>query len=162
MDRSVILVAVLSLLLMALTFILTAFLRAGMRRLGEENSVSAWGELVGFRGYYTQELWGDNHVDEAENRAGLVPIVRIRLDGEFVDVAAAVPNFRLTGEDIGRQVKVRYRRGMGIILVVDDETGVRNYNRVQNTVFWALLSVGMLLLAAAVLAYIFLPGILRR
>jgi hypothetical protein len=153
-------IATISLLSIAAVFVFVGFIRFRLGRLNEHNSTSTYGTLVGFRRYYTSDQWGDSGEDYADNKPGRVPIVRIRIDGEEVDIAAVSGNATLSRTDIGKQVKVRYRELIGITLVVDSQKSLHNYNQLQNTLFVVFMCVGAILFILGVLAHFVLPEIL--
>lgn len=154
-------IATISLITIAAVFVLVGFLRFRAGRLTEHNSTSAYGTLMGFRKYYVTDQWGDNSEDYIDNKRGRVPIVQISLDGEEVDIAAIATNKVLTSTDIGRQFKVRYRRFIGVTLVIDDDkNSLANYNQLQNTLFWVFMSVATIIFILGLVAYIVLPKVL--
>lgn len=153
-------IATLSLVIISIVFYFTGFFLYRFSRITEENSVGTYGTLVGFRRYYTTDQWGDNTEDYPENRRGRVPIVNISLNGESVDIASVASNYSLTKDDIGKQVKIRYRRFIGIKLIIDDGDSLRNYNQLQNTLFWVFMSVATILLIIGIVAHFLLPKIL--
>lgn len=154
-------IAVISLILIATVFFLVGFLCFRVSRLTEENSTAGYGTLVGFRRYYVTDQKGDHSLEYDENKAGRVPVVRINIDGEQVDISAAAANYSLTKEDIGKQVRVRYRRLIGITMIIDDAKSLRNYNQLQNALFWTFISVAIIVFILGVLANAYLPGMLE-
>lgn len=157
MPQTVIKIATISLILIAAVFYLVGFLHFRTARLTERNSKSTYGTLVGFRTYYTTDEWGDNFVDNNENKKGRVPIVEFRVNGAMVQIAAATANYSLVKDDIGKQVQIRYRQFMGIVMIIDDDISLRDYNQLQNTLFWVFVSVATIVLILGILASIFLP-----
>lgn len=128
-------------------FILTAWIHASILRLNPSRVVKSTGKLVGFRRHYRMMGPGDNHVDYLENRPGRVPVVWMDLDGEMVEISAAWADYELTGEDIGKQVPVIYQRKLGVILLIDGEKPIRDYLGMKRIIFWALMSVGVVMVA---------------
>jgi hypothetical protein len=153
-------IAALSLTVFALVFYLVGFLVFRAARLTSANSISACGKLVGFRKYYATDQWGDNSVDHTDNKAGRVPIIEIKLDGENVAIAAAAANYTLTGADIGKQVKVRYRRFIGVRLVIDEDKSIEKYNQLRNVLFWIFIGVATILLFVGIASHFYLQHIL--
>lgn len=153
MSQTLILVIIISLISIAVVFIVVGFLRFRLGTLSESNSTRADGILVGFRHHYTTDQLGDSGEDYKENKRGHVPIVQISLDGEKVGIAAAVQNKTLTGSDIGKHVKVRYRRTIGVTLIVDDKESLYDYNKVQNILFWIFIVMSVLCLIIAFVVY---------
>lgn len=160
MSQTLTQIVVLSLTFIAIAFALVGILRFQATRLTEKNSIGAVATLVGFRKYYSTDQWGDDTEDYPDNKPGRVPIVELKLDGEDVSIAAMVTNGKLTASDIGSQVKIRYRRFIGITLVIDDEQSIRNYNQLQNVLFWVFIAVAAILAILAVVANSVLPRIL--
>ena len=157
MPQTLVQIATLSLIIIAFVFYFTGVLMYRLTGLTKENGVSTYGTLVGFRRYYTTDQWGDNTEDYPENKPGRVPIVSFDLNGESVDIAAVASNYNLTKDDIGKQVKILYRKTIGIKMIVDDENSFNNYNQLQNTLFWVFMCIGTIMLVLGILAYVYLP-----
>jgi hypothetical protein len=161
MPQTLTRIATISLILISAAFYFVGILRYFVFRLPENNSVGAYGTLVGFRKYYNNsDQIGDHSLDYSENKPGRVPIIKIRVDGEDLDIAASAANYKLTREDLGKRFKIRYRRFIGITLVIDDGQSLKNYNQLQTILAWAFISVATILLALGLLANSVLPKIL--
>ena len=150
MPDTVIQIIVISLVVIAFAFFVAALIFF-YTRLTEKNSISTNGELVGFRRYYTTNQWGDNSIDYPENKKGRVPIIKITVDGEKLDIAAATFNYKLTKNDIGKQFRVRYRRFIGITLVIDDGDSVLKYNNKRMLLLWIFISMATIILMTSFL-----------
>ena len=153
-------IAIISLLLFSLSFCAIGFIRFRVLRLTERNSICAKGILIGFR-EYGENVRGNNIFhDYVENGKGRLPLIEIEVDGKIAHIASAISDYDLTSEDIGKQLAVRYRRGFGITLLIDDEMSIRNYNQLQNVLFWSFEAVAIILAILSIIAYKILPLIL--
>jgi len=100
------------------------------RKLTPKHSISTYGKLIGFSTYNTHSGMSKNYY--SEYKKGRLPVVVIKLDNELVDMSAMVTSSVLTTQDIGKNIKVKYRRNLGVALLIDDEEEIRKYNRAQN------------------------------
>lgn len=161
MYQHITMIATLSLVFAAIAFYFVGFIHFKMK-LTERNSITTYGTLVGFRAYYPTDRHGNYAEDYLDNKKGRVPIVRFRVDEEMLDIAASRPDYSLEEEDIGKQVRVRYRRFFGITMVIDDARSLKNYNQLKTVLFWVLFSIATILLVFGILAYLCLPGIFEN
>lgn len=137
-------------------FLAAGILLYGFGRVTERNSVSAYGTLTAFRKYYGNTAIRDSGgIDYESNRGDRMPVVRILVDGEYLDIAAVTADKNLTEADIGRSIRVRYKKGFGISLVVDEHEAMKKYNRQQNVRMGILIFLGLLFLMPGVLIGIF-------
>lgn len=160
MSQTLTQIATISLIFIAIAFYLAGFLCFRVAKLTESNSTSTYGTLVGFRRYYTTNKWGSNFVDYDDNKAGRVPVIALEINGENVAISAARGYYSLTKDDIGKRFKVRYRQFIGITMIIDDAQTVKNYNQLQNILFWTFMSVATILLAIGFLAHMYMPRVL--
>lgn len=160
MAQTITQVAAISLMSIAAVFYMVGFICFKAACLNERNSTSTYGTLVGFRRYYTTDQWGDNGEDYAENKVGRVPVVAFKVENETVEIAAVKGYYSLTKADIGKQIKIRYRRFIGITMIIDDAQSVQNYNQLQNILFWTFMCVATIVFMLGFLAVIFLPKML--
>ena len=152
-------IVVLSLVTIAISFYLVGCIKF-LSRLTPTNSISTYGTLVCFREYYRLDRstrGGYSFQDYPDNKAGRVPVVSFILDDESLDISAAASNYTLTKDDIGKQVRIRYRRNIGIVMMIDDERSLKKYNQLRNTLFWVFMCVATILLLMAIPAYFYLP-----
>ena len=152
-------IAVLSLVTIAISFYLIGCIRFASR-LTPTNSISTYGTLVCFREYNrwdNSSRSGYSFEEYPDNKAGRVPVVSFNVDGEILDISAAASNNTLTEDDIGKQVRIRYRRNIGIVMMIDDERSLKKYNQLRNTLFWVFMCVATILLLMAIPAYFYLP-----
>ena len=152
-------IAVIALVTIAFSFYLSGCIQFGSR-LTLKNSISTYGMLVGFREYNRLDTSSNSEYSSQDyliNKAGRVPVVRFSLDGEELDFAAEAPNDTLTKDDIGKQVRIRYKRGFGITMMIDDEKGLKKYNQLQCIVFWILIGIATIFLLMIIPAYLYLP-----
>lgn len=157
MQNSIVLVAVLSLAIVALVFGVVGFVRYRFNRLTEENSVVITGTLVAFREYRPSDQWNTYYDDYKENGKGRLPVFRIEVDGDTAVVDSLISDYDLTSDDIGKHFPLRYRQGFGISIIVNDEMSIRNYNQLQNTLFWVFESIAIIFAVLTAAAYFMLP-----
>lgn len=161
MNNSLTLVITIAMGLMSVTFGLAGFMRYGFSQINEKNSTCTTAVLMGFRDYYKADKWNQYYDDYTENGKGRRPLLNMVIDGESVTIDAAISDYDLTSDDIGRTLNVRYRRGFAITVIVDDEISIQYYNRLQRILFWTLESIAAILLVLTILAYTVLPNILK-
>ena len=146
--------------MLSFVFYLVSFLHFYYPRLASKKSVCTVGTLVGFRIHYTTDEWGSNSIDYYENKRGRKPIVCFNFNGEYLRIGASAPDYSLTKDDIGKKVKIRYRRFLlGIEMVVDTDNAVEKYDRQKKILFWVFASIATSLLILGILAHIYLPTI---
>lgn len=162
MDNGLALIAILSLGMIAFVFGAVGILKYGFSKLNEKNSKETTAVLVGFREYNPAHRRYHYYDDYTENGKGRLPLLKMDIDGETVTVDAAISDYDLTGDDIGKTLKVRYRRGIALVVVVDDKISIQSYNKLQSILFWTLESIAIILVVLTVIAGLTLPNILNN
>lgn len=163
MSNPIVYIAVISLFTFSAIFCLVGFIRYKAARLTEKNCIETTAVLVAFRDFRIGSERPDRvYSDMRENGMNRYPVMAFEENGRMLLVAAAISDYDLTSEDIGREFKVRYKHGFGITLLVDDEMSIKNYNQLQNTLFWVFESLAIILALFAVAAYKLLPLIFNR
>lgn len=133
------------LLAVGAVFILTGWFWFSFLRLDPKRAASATGNLIGFRTYHSTYRFANNYTDDPENGRGRHPVVTMKVEGETCVIAAAAPDYSLTGADVGKPVRVLYRQRFGILLLIDNEKSIRNYVRLKKTLLGCFLAVGFLM-----------------
>ncbi len=163
MDSGLALIAVLSLSMLALVFGAAGILKYGFSKITKENSKKTTAILIGFREYNNSNIrnrYYDYYDDYDENGKGRLPLLKMNIDGETVAIETAMSYYDLTSADIGKVLNVRYRRSIGLIVVVDDEISIQRYNKLQNIFFWIFESIAIILVILTIIAGLTLPKIL--
>ena len=159
MNNGITLVATISLAMLCFTFGCVGFFRYGFSQINDKNSIRATAELVGFREYFEADKWNHYYDDYTENEKGRRPVLKMDIDGESIIIDAAISNYDLTSDDIGRTLNVKYRRGFALIVVIDDEISIHYYNKLQKTLFITFESIAAVLFILTIFAWKFLPNI---
>ncbi len=140
---SVRLIIILSLFFMSIIFSSTGFIKRAIR-LTKSNSIESTATLVAFRDFRIADRHSKTYYDFSENGKGRFPLMALNCNGKLLYVAAAISDYDLTSADIGREFIIRYRKYMGITLLIDDDISWNNYNQLQNILFWTLQSFSII------------------
>ena len=137
----------------AISFYLAGFFGFYCSRLTIKNSVSTRGTLIGFRQYYLTDEY-DNSIDNSDNKKGRVPIFEIVINRKKLHIPTNYYKNELTKADIGKQFKVRYRRFMGITLMIDEKEILMKHNKKKILIFLVFMIVATISLIVSFLLFV--------